>query len=378
MKNLDDIRVEINAADEELQALIIKRLDLAKDVAEYKKANNLPILDRDRELWILDHITEDKSPDLVVPLRETYETLFRVARRRQSQLIDPDESFINGIKATFTDDAFPATSSVAISGDPNDLPVAQALFDNPRCIKLNNDMKIVDAVNLGLCQYGILPIEDNRSGAKALTYDLLLKKTCHIVRGIKVNLHYKLVAANNVPFTSLKTVKVDRRSYYHCSEFLATLNCNIIETGAEDINRELAEPSDDFVAWIVPAHLEVSDKLHVLRQEVANPGDYIRYICLAKTPRIHPDAESISLMLSVPNVSGGLDEVLSPLAALGINLTLLESRPIVDGNHTTHRFFMDMDADIRTPQVQAIINQLSRDCPAFSLLGAYKNVEIEL
>lgn len=77
MKNLDDIRVEINAVDEELQALIIKRLDLAKDVAEYKKANNLPILDRDRELWILDHITEDKSPDLVVPLRETYETLFR-------------------------------------------------------------------------------------------------------------------------------------------------------------------------------------------------------------------------------------------------------------------------------------------------------------
>ena len=50
MKNLDDIRVEINAVDEELQALIIKRLDLAKDVAEYKKANNLPILDRDREL----------------------------------------------------------------------------------------------------------------------------------------------------------------------------------------------------------------------------------------------------------------------------------------------------------------------------------------
>ena len=37
MKNLDDIRVEINAVDEELQALIIKRLDLAKDVAEYKK-----------------------------------------------------------------------------------------------------------------------------------------------------------------------------------------------------------------------------------------------------------------------------------------------------------------------------------------------------
>lgn len=378
MKNLDEIRTEINAVDDELLALIEKRLDLAKDVAEYKKANKLPILDRDRERWILDHITEDKSADLVVPLRETYETLFRVARRRQSQLIDPDDSFINGVKATFTDDDFPATGSVAITGDPNDLHVAQALFDNPRCVTLNNDMKIVDAVNFGLCQYGILPIEDNRSGAKALTYDLLLKKTCHIVRGVKVNLHYKLVAANNVPFTSLKTVAVDRRSYYHCSEFLSSLSCNIVEKGHEDIMKEIADPSDDFIAWIVPAHTPVSDKLHVLRQEVANPGDYIRYICLAKTPRIHPDADSISLMLSVPNVSGGLDEVLSPLAALGINLSLLESRPIVDGNHTTHRFFMDMDTDIRQPQVQAIINQLSRDCPAFSLLGAYKNVEMGL
>ncbi|MEE0434812.1 MAG: chorismate mutase [Peptococcaceae bacterium] len=378
MKNLDDIRVEINSVDEQLLDLIIQRLNLSKEVAEYKKANNLPILDRDRELWILDHITEDKSADLVEPLRETYETLFRVSRRRQSQLIDPDESFINGVTCTFTDEAFPETSSVAISGDPNDLPVAQSLFDNPRCIKLNNDMKIVDAVNLGLCQYGILPIEDNRSGAKALTYDLLLKKTCHIVRGIKVNLHYKLVAANNVPFTSLKTVVVDRRSYYHCSNFLATLNCDIIEKGYEDISAELAEPSDNFIGWIVPSHVTISDKLHVLRQDVANPGDYIRYICLAKTPRIHPDADTVSLMLSVPNVSGGLDDVLSPLAALGINLTLLESRPIVDGSHTTHRFFMDMEVDIRNSQVQAIINQLSRDCPSFSLLGAYKNVEVGL
>ena len=173
MKNLDDIRVEINAVDEQLLDLIVKRLDLSKEVAEYKKANNLPILDRNRELWILDHITEDKSADLVVPLRETYETLFRVSRFRQSQLIDPDESFINGVIATFTDDAFPSSGSVAITDDPNDLPVAQSLFDNPRCITLNNDMKIVDAVNLGLAQYGILPIEDNRSGAKALTYDLL-------------------------------------------------------------------------------------------------------------------------------------------------------------------------------------------------------------
>ena len=378
MKNLDEIRVEINEVDDELLRLIVKRLDLAKDVAAYKKANDIPILDRARELWILDHITEDKAPDLVVPLRETYESLFRVSRRRQSQLIDPDDSFINAVMDTCTDQAFATTGTVAVTSDVTDVSVAQGIFDQPQLVKLHNDMKIVDAVNAGLCQYGILPIEDNRSGAKALTYDLLIKNTCHIVRGIKVNLHYKLVAANNVPFTSLKTVVVDHRAYYHCSDFLASLKCDIIEKTPADIMSDLENPSDDFVAWIVPAHTPDNENLHILRPDIANSGDYLRYICLAKNPSIHPDANSISLMLSAPNVAGGLDDVLSPLAALGINLSLLESRPLVDDNHTNHRFFMDMDADIRQPQVQAIINQLARDCPSFSLLGSYKNVELSI
>ena len=190
MKNLDDIRVEINAVDDELLSLIIKRLNLSKEVAAYKKANNIPILDRARELWILDHITKGKDADLVVPLRETYESIFLVSRRRQSQLIEPDDSFIDAVIASFTDEPFPTTGTVAVTNDINDMQVAKGIFDDPRLITLNNNMKIVDAVNSGLCQFGILPIEVNRSGAKSLTYDLLIKITCHIVRGIKVNLHY--------------------------------------------------------------------------------------------------------------------------------------------------------------------------------------------
>ncbi|MDQ9827151.1 hypothetical protein RFZ44_28235, partial [Acinetobacter sp. 163] len=78
---------------------------------------------------------------------------------------------------TFTDEPFPATGTVAVTNDINDIQVAKGLFNDPRLITLNNDMKIVDAVNSGLCQFGILPIEDNRSGAKSMTYDLLIKNT---------------------------------------------------------------------------------------------------------------------------------------------------------------------------------------------------------
>ena len=156
------------------------------------------------------------------------------------------------------------------------------------------------------------------------------------------------------------------------------MKCDIVEKGPNGIMNDIKDPSDNFIGWIVPANTPIGDNLHVLRNDVANVGDYVRYICLAKNPKVHADADSISLMISAPNVAGGLDDVLSPLAALGINLTLLESRPIVDGTQNNHRFFLDMDADIHEPQVQAIINQLSRDCPSFTLLGAYKNVELSL
>lgn len=378
MKNLDDIRKEINEVDDQLLDIIIRRLNLSKEVGEYKLANNLPIVDRSRELWILDHMTEGKAPDLIVPLRETYESLFRVSRRRQARLIDPDNTFIDGVRATFTDSPFPSEGVVAISGDIHDLPIVTALFDNPHVLNFSNDMKIVDAVNAGLCEYGLLPIEDNRSGANAHSYDLLLDRTCHIVRGIVLNLHYKLVAPNNVPFDRLKTIVLDHRAYEHCSVFLSAFTGEIVEKTAADILDDCAHPTDDFRAWIVPAHMPAAGNMRVMRSEVANPGDYVRYICLAKTPRIYPDADYVSLQFSVPDVSGGLDDVLSPLAALGINLSLLESRPIESHDSNRYRFFADLEGDIREPQLQLLLNDLSRDCASFSLLGAYKHVELDL
>lgn len=378
MKDLTEIREEINSLDDELLSLIIKRLDLSKEVAAYKKANHLPITDRTREEWILEDITKEKSTDLIAPLRETYETLFRVSRRRQSQLIDPDNTFIDNVLETMTDTPFPQTGVVAISNDSYDVPVAQALFHQPTLLNFSNAMKIVDAVNAGLCDYGILPIEDNRSGANINTYDLLLDRTCHIVRGLKLNLHYKLVAAHNVPFDKLKTIVVDHRAYNHCSTFLDSVQCDVVEKTTADIASDIIQPSDDFIAWIVPAHMNTSDAVRVLRSDVANTGDYVRYICLTKKPAIYSASDYFSLMLSIPDQAGGLNNILSPFAALGVNLTLLESRPIVDEKETRHRFFLDFTGDINDIQLQLLINDLSRTCLSFSLLGAYKHLELSL
>ena len=58
MKSLDEIRAEIDSIDKELIALFMRRMDCSRAVAEYKKANNIPILNTDREDEILNSVEQ--------------------------------------------------------------------------------------------------------------------------------------------------------------------------------------------------------------------------------------------------------------------------------------------------------------------------------
>ena len=56
MRDLSEIRAEINEIDDELIKLFTRRMDCAKDVGIYKKANDIPVLNRQRENEILDEV----------------------------------------------------------------------------------------------------------------------------------------------------------------------------------------------------------------------------------------------------------------------------------------------------------------------------------
>ncbi|MBR1453218.1 MAG: chorismate mutase, partial [Lachnospiraceae bacterium] len=49
MNNLNEAREKINEIDKQMTKLFVDRMSLCKEIAEYKKANSLPILDASRE-----------------------------------------------------------------------------------------------------------------------------------------------------------------------------------------------------------------------------------------------------------------------------------------------------------------------------------------
>lgn len=114
--------------------------------------------------------------------------------------------------------------------------------------------------------------------------------------------------------------------------------------------------------------------LKVLSRKVANSeNNYTRFICISKEPEIYAGANKISLMLTLPHKPGALYSVMSKFNALDINLSKLESRPIV-GSDFEFMFYFDIDAEICKTGVVKLLSELSSSLERFVFLGAYSEL----
>ena len=85
--DLKDLRNEIDAIDEELVKLFCQRMDVAGRVANFKKANNLPVLDASREEAKLLDVMGKATPEMAEYVRDLYKTLFELSRNYQETLL---------------------------------------------------------------------------------------------------------------------------------------------------------------------------------------------------------------------------------------------------------------------------------------------------
>ena len=114
---LSEIREKIDAVDEQLLDLFLQRMDLSDEVAAYKNAHHLPILNKERERAILAKVTE-KSGERERYAYHLFSTLFELARSRQAELISAPTKVAAQVRASLEagTSVFPQTGLVACQG----------------------------------------------------------------------------------------------------------------------------------------------------------------------------------------------------------------------------------------------------------------------
>ena len=84
--NLEEIRKEISAINDEMLALFVKRMELSAQVARYKIANGLPTLDRKREEAILQKVADNTSEELRQYALEFFRNMMDLSKQYQETL----------------------------------------------------------------------------------------------------------------------------------------------------------------------------------------------------------------------------------------------------------------------------------------------------
>ena len=84
INDLDKLRIKINETDDKIVKLLLERFEIVKDVAVYKKANGIEILQTNREAEVLQNITDKTdNPEYKKYLTEIYETILKTSKLSQ-------------------------------------------------------------------------------------------------------------------------------------------------------------------------------------------------------------------------------------------------------------------------------------------------------
>ena len=378
---LQDLRNEIDTIDRELVDLFLRRMNIAEEVAEYKKANDLPVLDASRERALLDKVSELSGEEFEAYTRTLYATILDLSRSYQHHKLDRESPLYREILDALetTPKLFPERAMVACQGVEGAYSqiAAEKLFKAPNILFFSNWEKVFSAIEAGLCRYGVLPIENSTAGSVKQVYDLMIDRNFRIVRTVRIKIDHNLLAKPGVKLSEIREIYSHEQAINQSSAFLASLGPSVKITRVENTAKAaqmVAESDRRDVASLSSRSCASQYGLSVLASSVQDNGNnHTRFICITNKTEIYPGADRTSLMVVTPHKPGALYRMLSRFNALGINLLKLESRPIPDRDFE-FMFYFDLEASVYSEKLARLLSELEHECDEFSYLGSYSEV----
>ena len=378
--NLQDLRARIDAVDDEILRLFQERMNISSGIAEYKKANNLPVMDLKRERDKLSDLIEKSNGEFKSYTSVLYSLLFELSRSYQDRILYPSSDLKEKVSYAIdnTNKLFPPCATVACQGVEGAYSqhACEKLFQIPRIMYFNNFAGIFASIDKGLCDYGVLPIENSTAGSVKQIYDLMMYYNFNIVRSVRVKVDHNLLAKKGVDISKIREIYSHEHALAQCTNFINSLD-NVKVTVVENTAvaaKMVAESDRDDVAAISSRSCAPLYGLDCLASSVQDKGNnYTRFICISKNLEIYPGADRTSLMMIVSHKPGALYRVLARFYALGINLVKLESRPIPDRDFE-FMFYFDLDTPVYSSEFIQLICELDSLCEEFRYLGSYSEM----
>ena len=221
--DLTDYRAQIDSIDDELMDLFNQRMQISAKIAEYKSAHHIGTKVKSRERSILSRVSEQADEGLDGYARVLFSTLFDVSRAYQNSLNATETALSRELTEAVqnTPALFPTKGVVACQGVEGAYSqiACDKLFSFANILYFKTFEGVFQAVEKGLCEFGILPIENSSYGSVNEVYDLMRHFNFHIVRSLKLKIDHALLAKPGKQLSDIKEIFSHEQALGQCSAF---------------------------------------------------------------------------------------------------------------------------------------------------------------
>ena len=371
MIDLAESREHIDRIDKQIVDLFEERMKIAGDVAEYKRNTGKKVFDPEREAQKLKALGAMASTGFNErAIQELFSQIMSISRKYQySLLAEQNERFEELAELPKSSD-----TKVCFFGAPGSYS-EQAMED---CF--GNDVKsfpaatfkeVMEAVQSGAADFGVLPIENTTTGGITDSYDLLMEYDNYLVGEHVVKIEHALLGLTGASVENLRKVYSHSQGLSQCKKFFdehPEIRPAVSGSTSESA-KKVMEANDNTLAAIASKRAAKIYGLEVL-QECLNTEEVnsTRFIIVTNRRTFLPKANKISICFELPHESGSLYKMLSHIMYNNLNMTKIESRPI-PGRSFEYRFFVDFEGKITDAAVRNTLNGIREEASRFKILG---------
>ena len=352
---LADLRVRIDAVDQQLIALINQRARLAQAVAEVKKLDGSPVFRPDREAQVIDRVkAQNPGPVREDSLAPIWREIMSACRALEAQ---QRVAFLGPI-GTFSEQAT--------------LNYFGSSIDALACPSVD---EVFRATISGSADYGVVPVENSTEGVVARSLDLLLASPLTIVGETSLLVTHNLLR-KATSREGIAVVCAHPQALAQChnwlSQNLPDAERRPVSSNAEGARLAAQDPS---IAALASERAASQYGLHVVQAAVQDEAHNRTRFVIVTRPGPHVGAaptghDCTSLIVAVDNRPGAVHDMLVPLKRHGVSMTRFESRPARSGSWD-YVFFIDLAGHPAQDNVAAALQELRAQCSFFKVLGSF-------
>ena len=357
MRDLKDIRLEINEIDDKMRRLFEERMKAVREVAEYKKANGLPVLDRERERALVDSATEKLESDELRPYYVSFLEANMAASRRYQELL------ISGAKVAYSG----ATGAFAYIA-------ACKLFPTATRVAYPNFEAAYAACERGECDFAVLPIENSVGGEVGAVTDLTFSGPLKINGVTEIDVSHCLLGVPGAKKEDVREVVSHPQALAQCKEYIRGSGFAEREYENTALAAEfVAKSGDKSLGAIASAEAAEIFGLEIIERSInESRTNTTRFAVFSRSEHNYGAAVGVHsiLLFTVKNEAGALAKALDVIGKHGFNMRVLRSRPM-KSLMWQYYFYVEIEGNANTKEGERMVADLEAFCSQIKIVGSY-------